>query len=551
MFKNLTVRFALIAALAATSIWFLADRGIVLGLDLQGGSHLALEVEDPEGLLSAAEREEAIDRAITVVRTRIDEFGVAEPSIQKAGRDRIIVELPGIRDEGRAREIIQRTAFLQFQVVQPVSELEERLTRMDRAVVAALGDEAIADAPPAEDPEAAEPGLDLFRTDPDPEEPAAPDEEVEADQDPDAGLDDAEAAALANAGDNGATPLSSLLFPGGFQEALAVAEEDVETLQRYLALPEVRRLLPRGTEVVLGQPQGQDARAFRPVYLLTSAPMMTGERLVDARAQRDQQFNQPEVGFDLSRRGGREFERATGRHVGDQMAIVLDDQVISAPTIQTQIGARGRITLGGGDMEEARDLALILRAGALPVPLEVVEERSVGPSLGEDSVEAGQLAGIIGLVLVVGTIMGYYRFAGVMAVGALSIYLLMVLGGLSGINATLTLPGIAGLILSIGMAVDANVLIFERIREELAAGRSSRVSVNEGFKHALSAIVDANITTLLTAFILFYLGTGPVRGFAVTLAIGIIASMFTAIFITRTFFTVYLNRHKAGQAVSI
>jgi preprotein translocase subunit SecD len=278
---------------------------------------------------------------------------------------------------------------------------------------------------------------------------------------------------------------------------------------------------------------------------------MTGEYLEDAQAQRDPQFGQPEVSFTLSRQGGRIFERATGAHVGDAMAIVLDERVISAPVIQTQIGMNGRITLGGGAIEEARDLALVLRAGALPAPIEIVEERSVGPSLGADSIEKGQLAGIIGISIVILIMLVYYKFSGLMAVVALSMYVVFLLGGLAGIGATLTLPGIAGIVLSIGMAVDANVLIFERIREELVAGRTPRMAVNEGFGNALSAIVDSQLTTLLTALVLFQFGTGPVRGFAITLGIGIIASLFTAIFVTRTFFMLYLDRRAAAQGVSI
>jgi protein-export SecD/SecF family membrane protein len=208
-------------------------------------------------------------------------------------------------------------------------------------------------------------------------------------------------------------------------------------------------------------------------------------------------------------------------------------------------------TIAGSGLEEARDLALVLRAGALPARVSIIEERTVGPSLGRDSIDQGRIAGVVGIVLVVIVMMLYYGMAGVLAVAALAVYVLLVLGGLAGINATLTVPGIAGLILSIGMAVDANVLICERIREELAAGRATRTAVDEGFANALSAIVDANITTLITALILFNFGTGPVRGFAVTLSIGIVASFFSALFVTRSFFLVYLSRKKASDPISI
>ncbi|HEX7243760.1 MAG TPA: protein translocase subunit SecD, partial [Longimicrobiaceae bacterium] len=223
----------------------------------------------------------------------------------------------------------------------------------------------------------------------------------------------------------------------------------------------------------------------------------------------------------------------------------------SAPVIQSQIANRGQIDLGGATLEEASDLALVLRAGALPAPLRIVEERTIGPSLGQDSIDNGRLAGMIGIAAVILMVIGYYHFSGVLAVLGLAVYLLLVMGALAGLDAALTFPGIAGLILSVGMAVDSNVLIFERIREELAAGRSPRTAMNEGFQNALSAIVDSNLTTLITAGILYYIGTGPIRGFAVTLAIGIVASMFTAIFVTRTLFMLYVERRTAAQGISI
>jgi protein-export membrane protein SecD len=257
------------------------------------------------------------------------------------------------------------------------------------------------------------------------------------------------------------------------------------------------------------------------------------------------------VVFELNRAAGRKFEVATGQHINEQMAIVLDDRVYTAPSIRSQIGARGQIDMGSSKLEDASELALVLRAGALPAPLRVVEERTVGPSLGADSIQNGQVAGIVGVLVVIAMMLLFYKLSGLIAVAALALYVLFVLGSLAMLDATLTFPGIAGLILSIGMAVDANVLVYERIREELDAGRNVKTAVNEGFQHALSAIVDSNLTTLITAAILFYVGTGPIRGFAVTLAVGIIASMFTAIFVTRTFFLAYLQRRPAAQSLSI
>ena len=230
---------------------------------------------------------------------------------------------------------------------------------------------------------------------------------------------------------------------------------------------------------------------------------------------------------------------------------MLDGEVVSAPVVRDEIRSRGSIDLAGAQMAEANDLALVLRAGALPAPLRIMEERTVGPSLGQDSIDQGRIAGIVGLILVVAIMIFYYRAAGALAILALSIYLLLVLGGLATLNATLTLPGIAGLILSIGMAVDANVLIFERIREEIESRRASRTAVEDGFGNAFSAIIDANITTLITGLILFQFGTGPVRGFAVTLCIGIVASFFSALYVTRTLFLMYLSRKRGSDPISV
>jgi protein-export membrane protein SecD len=541
MFKRIPVRFGLIAVLIAICGWFLyqnyEQQGsiVTLGLDLQGGTHLALEVEDPEGVLSAAEREDAIDRALTVIRSRIDELGVAEPTVQKTGADRIVVELPGLEagQESRAKDIIQQSAFLRFQIARRAEDLDAALPRLDRAVLEGLGR---AEAEPPVDEEVTEDDQD-----PEEEETATP------------GLFTPPGAEEPTAAERDRQPFSSRLTPTGIGSQYAVREEDVPEMERYLAMPEVQQVLPRGSDLLWEHATtAQQAQAFRRLYLLHGDTVITGERLVNAQAQRDPQTGAPLVTFQFDRRGGRIFERATGQNIGEELAIILDNRVVSAPVIRGQIAERGQIELGtGSSMEEARDLALVLRAGALPVPLEIIEERTVGPSLGRDSIDQGALAGLIGIILVIITMMVYYRLAGVMAVAALSLYVILVMGGLAVINATLTLPGIAGLILSIGMAVDANVLIFERIREELQAGRGARSAVNEGFQHALSAIVDANLTTLITAIILFYFGTGPVRGFAIILGIGIIASMFTAIFITRTFFMVYLERKTAGQTVSI
>src|SRR5207253_1618809 len=298
-----------------------------------------------------------------------------------------------------------------------------------------------------------------------------------------------------------------------------VPEEQVPVAESLLARPDVQRLMPRGIALEWGtEVLSRAGRSYRTLYAVEDKPIITGEYLQDAKATREQLTNQSVVNFWLSRRGGRIFERETGRHVSDYMAIVLDGRVQGQPpVIKSQIGQRGLIELGAKPLQDAQDLALVLKAGALPAPLTIIEERTIGPSLGQDSIKDGIRAGIVGVALVVLIMVFYYRLSGALAVAALTLYVVFTLAGLAGFGFTLTLPGLAGLVLSVGIAVDANVLIFERIREELQHGKLVRTAVDEGFKHAMSAIIDSNVSTLLTAFILWLVGTGPVQGFAITL----------------------------------
>lgn len=541
MFKTLKARIVVILGVVAICGWYLYDNVqetgslVRLGLDLQGGMHLVLTVDDPEGTMSMEARSDAIDRAERIIRNRVDELGVEEPTIQKVGQDRLIVELAGIADEQRARDLIGQTAMLEWKLVLPTSRVEGALSRIDRAVVGTLGVDslrALGQQVEAPDEDRLE-DLMFRRDDPAQEPEAEPDPEVRDEE-------------------RELRPFTSLLLQGRDDGEYLVASEDFELARMFLELPAVQSALPRGVSLQWGwEPVAAAGRTYRQLYVLEREAFLTGDMLEDANATRDQQFNQAIVQFQLSRAGGRLFSDKTGRHIGDRIAILLDGEVVSAPVVRSRIGARGQIELGQADMAEARDLALVLRAGALPAPLRIMEERTVGPSLGQDSIDQGMMAGIIGLALVVLGMMIYYRFTGFLAISALLVYVAILLGGLAALNATLTLPGIAGIILSIGMAVDANVLIFERIREELDAGRAVRTAVDEGFAHALSAIVDANITTLITALILFQVGTGPVRGFAVTLSIGIVASFFTALYVTRTLYLIYLRKKTATDTISI
>ncbi len=540
MFTSLRGRIIVILALVGVSIGYLVNRGIKLGLDLQGGMHLVLEVYDPDGTMTAEARADAIDRSERILRTRIDQIGVEEPSVQTVGGDRIIVELPGIglNDESRAKDLIQQSAFLEFKLVLPVTELQSALSRIDRQIVAALGVEELRLL--GRDEEG--PGQDIQnlifggQSADSAQADSTGVEEKPEEEDQSVNL----------------SPLTSLLLSGDVEGAYLVATEDVEVAERFLALSEVQRALPRNVSLHWeADPIGLGQRTYRRLYVTEEDSFVTGEMLEDATAQRDPQFNQPQVSFEFNRAGGRRFSNFTTVHIGDYIAIVLDDEIVSAPVVQDRIGASGVINMGNADMLEAADLALVLRAGALPARLEIMEERTVGPSLGQDSIDRGRIAGLVGMVLVILIMTLYYHVAGILAVMALGVYLMLVLGGLSAFGATLTLPGMAGLILSVGMAVDANVLIFERIREELILGRATRTAVDEGFAHALSAIVDANITTLITALILFQFGSGPVKGFAVTLSIGIVASFFSALYVTRTFFLIYLSGKKASDPISI
>ncbi len=548
MFKSIRSRIILIVVLMAAALGYLFTNGIKYGLDLQGGMHLVLEVDDPDGTMTLEARADHIERSERIIRTRIDEFGVEEPLIQRAGQERLIIELPGIQDPERAKGLIESSAFLEFKLVLPTSRVDPALPRIDRAIVATLGEETLRQM--GRDTEAPTQTLEelLFRG-PD-TAPAAPDT-VEVEETPDT-VEAEEAPDTAEVSALELRPFTSLLNQGDHEGVYYVAETDVEAAKSFLALREVRQAIPRDVSLQWGaEPVGIGARTYRRLYVLAADAFMTGDMLENAVASRDQQFHQPVVHFELNRRGGRRFAEFTGQHVGDHLAIVLDGDVMSAPVIRDRIGARGQIELSQAPMEEARDLALVLRAGALTAPLKIMEERTVGPSLGQDSIDAGIMAGIVAVILVVTIMLAYYRMAGLLALGALCIYGVLVLGGLAALNATLTVPGIAGLILSVGMAVDANVLIFERIREELIAGRATRTAVDDGFGNAISAIVDANLTTLITALILFQFGTGPVRGFAVTLSIGIVASFFSALFVTRTLFLLYLSGKKTADPISI
>ena len=492
------------------------------GLDLAGGIHLRLEVDDSEQQVTDVS--DALDRALRVVRNRIDELGVAEPLVQKIGNDRIIVELPGIDDPKRAEDVVKRAAFLRFQITDESNALERAIPRLDGIVK--------------------EKGLHVA---------GAPN--VNADTGVGATLGNLlqaiDSAKTDTAGTATDGPFRRSISPGSIKGQYVVAESDYATIAGLLQMPDIQAALPPGKDIRWGVDSMMLGTAvYRTLYVLDSRAIIDGTYLRSATPNQDP-IEGAKVDFVFSNEGGRRFRDQTSRHINDNMAIVLDDRVMSAPVIQSSIGARGQITMGGRDIQAAQDLALVLRAGALPVPLRVADARTISASMGKDAIRQGLLSGALGIALVIVIMVVYYRFSGFLAVCGLAFYVLVTLAILATFEATLTLPGLAGFVLSIGMAVDANFLIFERIREELDAGKSTRLAIDEGFDHAWSAIIDTHVTTALTAAILYQFGTGPVRGFAVALLAGLFASLISAIFVVRTLFYVWITRARSNQPLSI
>lgn len=497
------------AGMETETVQALEDQSLQLGLDLKGGMHLVLEV-DKEGL-PADEAQDAMERALEVIGNRIDQFGVAEPSIQREGENRIIVQLPGLQDEQRAKNLIGRTALLEFVPVAPASQTDLVMRALDRA----LADTMVAAGELSEEP---------------PE-----------------GLPESETERLARE-----HPFSArVVF---MSELPFVSTEDVAWVEEQLALIDLSEVLPSYPDrpgvpryrLAWGQEPtvGQDNNEYLPFYVMDAEALITGSAVSEAnvRPGLDENYpNAPGVQLRLSRQGGRTFAAHTGAHIGEYLALVLDGVVQKAPVIRSRIPAGTPTSITGNfSDEEARDTMILLRAGKLPAPMTVVEERTVGPSLGRDSITSGLRAMLIGGIFVVLFMLIYYRAAGVVAVGALGGNILLIVALMSSLPVSpkpaLTLPGLAGIILTIGMAVDANVLIFERIREELRNQKTIRAAIRDGYERAFITIMDANITTLIAAAVLLWFGTGPIKGFAVTLSLGIIASMFTAIVATRVVF---------------
>jgi SecD/SecF fusion protein len=499
-------------------------RSLHLGLDLVGGMQLTLEVDKSK--LSAEEASDAGDRALEVIRNRVDQFGVFEPIIQKVGRDRILIQLPGV-DRERAKNLIGQTAQLKFQLVQEERATYDALKTLDDKLKSGIGadtgraakTDTVAKAKP--DTSRLPAILDTARKD--------------------TGLSVAGEAEVG-------TLLSFVRTIGG-----DFGVDDRDYPEAKALLERARPYWPQGYEFLFGPSEAHEGNPVRRLYMMKAEPEMLGSAIKDARPA-PYQGSEPGltntwiVSLKLGRKDAAVFAQVTGRNIGRRLAIVLDNVVKSAPVIQSRIpDGNAMITTNEVNPDESRDLAIVLRSGALPAPVNIVEERSVGASLGSDSIRRGILASLIGALVVVVFMVVYYSVAGVLADFALIFNIFFLLAVMAGLRSTMTLPGMAALALTIGMAVDANVLVFERIREELRWGKTVMAAVDAGYDRAFVTIVDANATTVITAIALYFIGSGPIRGFATTLIAGLVINVITAVFLTRFIFDWWLARFEVKK----
>jgi protein-export membrane protein SecD len=511
--KNRKIRGLVILVVLLTTAYYLApllvpnlpgfwtSKELKLGLDLQGGMQVLLEVDYTDLEISNEKKEEAVKTALEIIRNRIDQFGVSEPDIRRIGKNRIQIQLPGVKDFGRAKDLIGKTALLEFKLIanndeiqaavdaanQYLSENYEKYDFLDKFVDVEQVDIL------SEEGEATVSNDDIFTQ---------------------------------------LTTASGMPF--------TVSRENLQAYRNLLDDEDFQAAIPSGLAFAIGKEDRNDPYADRAVYVHYTKAELTGEYLKDASTKIGQGYTAqdkgPYIALTFDKQGAKVFSNVTGQNIGRRLAIVLDNVVYMAPNIESKIPTgEARIT-GQFTLQETHDLVIVLNAGNLPAPVNVIEERTVGPSLGADSIKAGIMAAIIGMGIVILFMLFYYKLSGLVADIAVIVNVGFILAVMTMLGGTLTVPGIAGMILTIGMAVDANVIIFERIRENLAAGKTVRTAVDTGFSRALVTIVDANITTLITALVLYQFGTGPIKGFAVTLSIGIVGSMFSAIFLAKAIF---------------
>ena len=574
------------------SYFDLKDKAINLGLDLQGGMHVILEVDIKELLNQLAKNKdvaftdaldkteaqvqetdedfiavfnrnlkekdinlvryygsrerssesdvlsflrdqtsETVTRALEILRNRVDEFGVSEPIIQQQGDNRIIIELAGITDPGRVRELIGKTAKLEFRLLKDPEISLAVAEKINKYVQSQISPE------------------DTLLTEEQLEEEVGEDTTVSLER---LFGETAEETLTTQPSEEDSTSIfeQNLFFlDPQDQQTLLIPADKEDKFKQITELKEIQKIITDvagDAEFLWGsEPEYNDE--FYRVYMVFSRPELTGETITEADpmpgSQMDpQSIGKFEVSLTLNDEGARIFSRVTGANVGKRLAIILDNKVYMAPTIQVKIrDGRSRITQIP-TMDEAKDLAIVLKAGALPAPVRIIEERTVGPSLGRDSILSGSQSAIYGIIIVAIFMLVYYKISGALADLALVLNVAFIMAVMAYFNATLTLPGIAGIILTIGMAVDANVLIFERIREELRKGKTIKAAIDQGYGNAFSAILDANVTTFIAGTVLYTFGSGPIKGFALTLMIGIIASMFTAIVVTRAIFDYAISK---------
>ena len=473
----------------------------------------------------------AVDRAKEIVRNRVDQYGVSEPSIQKQGARRIIVELPGVSNEKDVQELLNSTALLEFKLVTDPDIMIKVYDSIDKLLAGKPLNDSASAADSAKN-------LAAQKTD-----------STHAADSPLAKTSVSDKQAQEQAEKD--HPFFTLANPmqgqnQGWSGDLFTAENDRHRVDRILARPDVQRLVPSEVAFVWeAKPRfTADGKKFFALHAVKKTAELTGGVIVNAKATIDPQFNTPVVDMEMNSEGSHEWARITGANVKKKIAIIMDNACYSDPVVQTKItGGRSQIT-GMADAEEANRLAIVLKSGALPAPVDIIQQVTVGPSLGEDSIRQGIWSAILALGLTVAFMVIYYSTGGTMADIALFLNILFVLGVLAAFKGTLTLPGIAGIILTVAVAVDANVLIYERIREESVTGKTLTAAIDAGYTRAFTAIFDANLTAFITGVILYQFGTGPVQGFALTLMIGIVASVFSAVVVSRVIIEMLIERGK-------
>ncbi|MFO7809935.1 MAG: protein translocase subunit SecD [Candidatus Delongbacteria bacterium] len=513
--------------------------------DISMNEYFGLENESDQKIIESLKEDAqtGISTTLEILRNRIDQFGIAEPSIQKRGKHRIIVELPGVKDEERAANLVNQAAFLEFKLVAEDDVVKQKLDEID--LIVSKEDDPLSET------------SELFDKD---ISDNADNEEAEEDtgsdaQDPSELFEDQDESTV-EAEDDDKTPkedsFRSLLESGRGGEIYVREANRIKVIE-ILRKSKVRKILGNYEFVWKNKPDIFNNETYYELVLVESKAALDGTSIVNANASMAGGSSSTggwEVPFELNKEGGRIFSEVTGKNVGRRLAIILDNKLYMAPNIQNRIpNGRGVITLGRSTPEEAQDLAIVLKAGALEAPLEIMEKRTIGPSLGADSIEKGVTSAVIGFLLVVVFIIAFYKLSGLFAVIAIMLNFIFTLASLSAFGGTLTLPGIAGIILTIGMAVDANIIIFERIKEEIVERNTILTAINSGYERAFTTIFDSNITTFIAGITLYQFGTGPVRGFALTLMIGILWSMYTAVIVTRLFSDLYINSKSKKMSI--